>query len=110
MNTATYTPTAVIVETVSSLTDRNGNHYHFAIFYNPAKGRQHSVCIDVGGESNARHIAYELAGKDYERTLCFESHLGKRDWQRVRANAKPISYERSPEAKAALAALFDVKA
>ena len=103
------TPTRVIVETVSSLIDRNGNRHHFAVFYNPAKGRQHSVAIEVGGESNARCIAYKLAGNDHEGTLAFEHSLGKRDWQFQRANAKPISYEGSPEAKAALCALFDLK-
>jgi len=103
-----HTATKVIVEVVSSQRDVNGNRYHFARFYNPAKGRQNYVCIEVGGESNARQIAYELAGKDYEATLCFELTLPKREWKRVRPERAGM-YEGSPEAKAALAILFDVK-
>ena len=104
-----YTATTVIVEIISSQIDRNGNRYHFAIFYNPAKGRQHRVCMEVGGESNARLMAYELAGKDFERLLAFECSLPKLEWKRRHRLANCITYEGSPEAKAALAALFDVK-
>jgi hypothetical protein len=103
------TATTVIVEIVSSQIDRNGNRYHFAIFYNPAKGRQRRVCMEVGGESNARTMAYELAEKDFERILTFECTLPKREWQRRRTLANCVTYEGSPEAKAALAALFNVK-
>lgn len=97
--------TTVIVQVVSSERDTNGNRYHFAVFYNPEKGRQHSVAMEVGGESNARHIAYTLAG-DWESTLCFEQTLPKREWQRARKFAKVEMYEGGAEAKAALRALF----
>lgn len=98
--------TTVIVQIVSSATDSNGNRYHFAVFYNPAKGRQHSVALEVGGESNARHIAYKLAGNDYEGTLCFEQTLTKREWQRAKAFAKVETYEGSEKATDLLRSLF----
>lgn len=97
--------TTVIVETVSSETDQNGNRYHFAVFYNPAKGRQHSVALEVGGESNARHIAYKIAG-DWEGTLCFERTLPKREWQRAKGFAKVETYEGSQQASVLLGKLF----
>lgn len=104
MNTAT----TVIVETITSERDRNGNCYHLAVFYNPAKGRQQCVRMGVGGQSNARHIAYRLAGNDWERTLCFESTVPKSQFKRLYSDI--TLYEGDVEANAALAALFGVKA
>lgn len=101
------TQTIVIVETITSQRDVNGNCYHLARFYNPAKGRQHSVLMEVGGESNARHIAYRLAGNDYEGTLVFESVIPKSQFRMLSCGVK--LYEGSKEAEAALAELFAVK-
>ena len=101
------TATLVIVEVVSSQIDRNGNRYHFARFYNPEKGRQYSVVMEVGGESNARSVALEYANGDYEAMLCFERSVPKSDFKRM--NAGVTLYEGSADAEAALDALFDVK-
>lgn len=101
------TPILVIVETISSQQDRNGNRYHFARFYSTARGRQASVTMEVDGESNARAIAYELAGKDLEAMLYFEREVSKTEWKRLRQG---VTYcEGGLGSKAALAALFAVE-
>lgn len=98
------TQTRVITETVSSELDRNGNRYHFARFYNPAKGRSECVSMEVGGDSNAKYIAHDLAGGDWEATLSFQCSLPKKEWQRERKRV--TLYEGTTEATAALALLF----
>ncbi len=101
------TPIRVIVETVSSARDVNGNCYHFATFYTPKKGRQQSVRMHVHGESNARSIAYRLAGRDHEGVLSFASTIAKRDWK-IRATCIGMS-EGSDAANCALAKLFGTR-
>lgn len=73
----------VIAQIKSSKTDINGNTYHFAVFYNPRKGRQHSVVVDnLGSADNAEHLAYRLSGGDWEKTLVFRSVLSIRQWNK----------------------------
>ncbi|KKN03936.1 hypothetical protein LCGC14_1102810 [marine sediment metagenome] len=101
----------VIVCTYTSERDLNGNCRHFTRFYNTAKSRQEAVVMKTGGENNARHTAYELAGDDYEAMLEFTTVLPKREWWRARNAAMSGSKiaglrEGSPECRAALKALF----
>jgi len=100
-------PTRVIVDTVSSRTDMYGNRYHFARFYNPAKGRQVSVVATVAAPGNANAIAYRLAGEDWEGTLCHESELPIRRWNAAEKAAGVRLREDTPELEAALTELFD---
>lgn len=102
-----HVPTRVIVETVSSRSDQYGNRYHFARFYNPARGRQQSVAARVAAPGNANAIAYRLAGQDWEGTFCRESVLPIRQWNRAVIDAEVTLREDTPELAAALAELFD---
>lgn len=99
------TPIRCIVQTLTSVQDLNGNSYHIAIFWNPAKGRHASVSLEVGGPSNARGIALKYVGGDYEKILSLEQTIPKREWQRYR-NTLGAMIEGFPEADAALAKLF----
>jgi len=92
-----------IVHTRSSETDRNGNRYHLAEFWNVAKGRGVSVRMEVGGESNARHLAYQIF-KDYEAILSIDSEISKSDYRRLRAWGT-VQHE-GKEGREALADLF----
>jgi hypothetical protein len=94
-----------IVQTLSSVRDVNGNSYHVAIFYCPAKGRHARVRLEVGGPSNARGIALKYVGGDYEKILSLEQTIPKREWQNYRRNPD-IMIEGFPEADAAMAKLF----
>lgn len=95
--------TKIIVETVSSQIDTNGNRYHYARFYNPEMGRQHSVVIEIGGPSNGLHIAHKMTG-DWESTLEFTQTIPKREFMAAFKNVK--LHEATPEAIKALASLF----
>lgn len=106
----TPTPVRVIVEILSSESDRNGNRYHFARFYNPSKGREPVAVVEVGGESNARSMAHSLAGNDYEGCLYFEITLPKRTWNHARSHSGMIAYEGDPELNGTLCAAFGVPA
>ncbi len=97
-------PILAVVETVSSETDRNGNRYHFARFYSTQKGRQTSVCLEVGGDNNAPFLAYKLLGSNWEHVLHVQVTLPKTQWK----HARPVSclYEGGEQAKKALADLY----
>lgn len=104
-----YIPIRVIVQVFTSERDRNGNCYHFARFTNPAKGRNASITVEVGGRSNAEIMGKRLAGGDWEATFCAEQTMGKRDWQYARKHSEGgVSYEGNAETNSALCALFDV--
>lgn len=94
------TPIKIIVETIASERDRNGNCYTFARFYLPSKGRSAALVAHVDGESNARSIAYNAAGKDWETVLAFESTIPKREWTEA---AKGAHYDSMADATAILA-------
>ncbi len=98
-------PIRCIVETITSARDVNGNCYHFAAFYSPAKGRHDRVVMEVASPSNARSFANAIL-KDVEAILDFEHTLAKREWQHARKCAGVRLYEGSDESKAALRALL----
>ena len=103
------TPIRAIVETTSSRRDRNGNCYHYAHFYNPAKGRNTRVAVrDMGGTDNARCLANRYFG-GHESVLSFERELPIREWDRTVRFLEFVGYEGSKQVKAALADLFDVE-
>ena len=101
-----YSPVKAIVQTITSTRDLNGNCYHIAVIYNPAKGRNAFVRLEVGGESNAAHLAYTLAGNDWEGVVSLQTLLPKRQWQALRKQSAWL-YEGSQQAKQALADLFN---
>ena len=105
----------IIVHVTTSKRDLNGNCYHFAKFYNTKKGRFNHVVVDsLGGEDNAAHIAYKLAGGDWEQILVFVATLPIRQWHREHAKLRnaatkgaiSMDYEGSKESTIALAALM----
>lgn len=96
------TPVKIIVETITSEHDRNGNRYHFARFYLPQLGRACVLECEVGGASNALHIAYRACGQDWAAVLGFESVIPKREWQRMR----PKGYMSESDAQAILAGML----
>ncbi len=99
-----------LVETFTSSRDVNGNCYHFARFWNTEKGRDESVTLEVGGESNGQHLAYKAIGNDWEKVMCFQSVLPKREWSRIRKSFGNVLYEGSPEAKEAISNLYGAHA
>jgi hypothetical protein len=103
------TPIRIIVEVTSSFPDTNGNRYHFARFWNAQKGRQESVAInDISGVSNARAVAYELAGRDYEATLVFERAVTKTEFRKLTRGTVFAGYEGAEAVQRALADLMRV--
>lgn len=69
----------LIVETVTSERDLNGNCYHAAIFVSTRTGERMTV-RDIGGESNARGAARE-AGLEWDELYCTQAVIPKRQWQ-----------------------------
>ena len=92
----------VIVNTISSKRDVNGNTYHFARFYNPKKSRDF-VTLEVGSRSNAEGLAYDYAG-GWDTTICIESELPIREWRHCRPD--DALYEGCDAAKTALDVLY----
>lgn len=93
----------VIVNTISSRRDSNGNTRYFARFYNPHKSRHDFVTIEVESRSNSDRLAYDYAG-GWEGTICIESELPIWQWHRCRPD--DTLYEGCEAAKIALDALY----
>ena len=73
-----------LIDTVSSLTDVNGNRYHFATITSTKTGKSVRV-KQIGGESNARGMVRNLTGADWSEIHCTESDLKIRQFDRARA-------------------------
>lgn len=83
-----------IVHTISSKRDTNGNCYHYAVVTSTLTGD--SLHFHAGGESNARHMVYNVLG-DHRTFHAVETELPIRQWER---RAKDITlHEHNAEDK-----------
>lgn len=98
--------TKVVAHIISSKRDVNGNTYHFGLFYNPEHGRQERLAVHLGGESNGEHLAWQLAGEEWEQTLVFRSELPIREWNRQVKHAQPEAWLGTDTAKATMLKLW----
>lgn len=71
-----------IVETVSSLTDTNGNRYHFATVTSVRTGNM-LVIDSVGGDSNAGYLVRKLLGLDFSQVHCTNNSESIRQFNRM---------------------------
>lgn len=97
-------PIRIIAHILTSHVDRNGNTYTVAEFYNPIKGRNCAVSLRCHSASNARSLAFQAAGGDWENTLCLEMH--DIPIRRIQALSKGALYEGTLPAQRALTALM----
>lgn len=73
-----------LIHTVSSLTDINGNRYHFATITSTVTGKELRI-KQVGGESNARALLREHTNADFEQINSTQSDMKIREFNRARA-------------------------
>ena len=73
-----------LIHTVSSLTDINGNRYHFATITSTKTGNTLHI-KQVGGESNARALLRKHTDADWEEINSTQSDLKIREFDRARA-------------------------
>ncbi len=71
-----------IIETISSLRDRNGNCYHFARITSTKTGN--SLTVDVASASNASGMVRRLLNLPWNAVHCVERWESIRDWQRAK--------------------------
>ena len=81
-----------IVQTVSSLTDVNGNRYHFATITSTKTGKSLNLS-SVGGDSNAHGLVKGLINVDWEQIYCINQSEMIRDWQRLNKHLTNTLYE-----------------
>ena len=72
-----------LIHTVSSLTDINGNRYHFATITSTVTGKILRI-KQVGGESNARALLRKHTGADWEEINSTQSDMKIREFDRIR--------------------------
>lgn len=72
-----------LVDTTSSLTDTNGNRYHFATVTSTKSGKSLRV-LSVGGDSNARALVSKHTGADWSEIHSTQCDMKIRDFQRAR--------------------------
>ena len=73
-----------LVDTVSSLTDVNGNRYHFATITS-TKSREIVRVKDIGGENNARALVRKFTGAEFSEIYSTRAELKIRDFDHALA-------------------------
>lgn len=94
----------IVVHTMQSRVDRNGNTYTLASFYSPKRGKGVSVTIRCHSPSNAACMAREATGANWSSVLVLNSDgIALR---RLDAMSKGALWEWSDDAALALKRLI----
>jgi hypothetical protein len=96
-------PIKAIIRTYVSERDRNGNCYKFSMIYAVQSG----IYTFVAVEDFSTTILTDL-GVKWSEYLEIDSCIPKREWQARRRNLE-VHYPHTPEYRAAMADLFEVK-
>lgn len=87
-------PIQVVVETITNGSD------HISIFYNPSKGKQHSIKVFTGGQRNGAIMAMKIL-KDWEKILTINYEVKAKHFKNA-MNDDKLWHESSDDTKKVL--------